>query len=82
MFDFCNHGINIVAEHIYPRLNIKTDISYSIFLHHMTVVNVMIQLGYIHDPVYLVIAVVISIVFAWVSTFTVGKRSAGRKRRN
>ena len=63
----------------FPRLNIKTDISYGIFLYHMTVVNVMIQLGYKNDPMYLVIAMVISVVLAWVSTVTVGRWSAGRK---
>ena len=64
----------------FPRLNIKTDISYGIFLYHMTVVNVMIQLGYKNDPMYLVIAMVISVVLAWVSTVTVGRWSVGRKR--
>ena len=64
----------------FPMLSIKTDISYGVFLYHMTVVNVMIQLGCKNDPLYLVIAMVISILLAWVSTVTVGKWSVRRKR--
>ncbi len=35
-----------------PKLNVKRDISYGIFLYHMVVVNVFIQLGYIGSWYY------------------------------
>lgn len=38
-----------------PQVNIKTDISNAVYIYHMTVVNAMITLGYIHKPIYLLV---------------------------
>jgi peptidoglycan/LPS O-acetylase OafA/YrhL len=42
----------------------KTDISYGIYLYHMPVTNVLIFFGFQHTYIYLIIAVVITIVLA------------------
>ncbi len=51
-----------------PSLNIKFDISYGLFIYHMTVVNIMIELGLVGHQVYLVIALLISTILALLST--------------
>ena len=48
-----------------PKLNIKTDISYGIYLYHMIVVNAMIALGFTGRIEYLLIVSSISCVLAW-----------------
>jgi hypothetical protein len=51
----------------YPKLNIKKDISYGIYLYHMTVVNVMITYGIIGKVADIGIVIAISCVLAWLS---------------
>jgi len=51
----------------WPKLNIKTDISYGIYLYHMVVVNGMIALGFTGRVEHLVIVLAISCVLAWFS---------------
>ena len=63
----------------FPRLKLKWDISYGIFIYHMTVVNAMIALGMTGKPLYLLAAVLISIVIALISTVTIGKYAATKK---
>lgn len=65
----------------FPRLNIKTDISYGLYIYHMTVVNAMITLGFTKQIQYLFIAVIVSIIFAWISTKTVGSWTSRQKRK-
>jgi len=52
----------------FPRLAVKRDISYGIFIFHMIVVNVMIELGITHRFTYLVAAMVISCGMAYISS--------------
>ena len=51
-----------------PKLNIKFDISYGLFIYHMIVVNLMIEFGFVGKTYYLIIALAISIVLASLST--------------
>ena len=51
-----------------PKLNITFDISYGLFIYHMIVVNFMIELGFVGKVYHLIIALLISIVLASVST--------------
>ena len=57
----------------FPKINLKIDISYPLYLYHMTVVNVMLQLGYSGKRIHLLIAIMISCLFAFISTETIGK---------
>jgi len=57
----------------FPRLNIKTDISYGIYIYHMTVVNALLTLGYSHNYWLLLFVAACTSLLAWVSTKTVGE---------
>ncbi len=63
----------------FPRLKGKHDISFGLFIYHMTVVNVMITFGWKGRLIHLLIAVAISCVLGYVSTITIGKYSAKKK---
>lgn len=64
-----------------PQLNIKTDISYGVYIYHMTVVNALIALGYMgHQWEYFVV-LVITCVFAYLSTIYVGEFSKKMKNK-
>jgi len=64
----------------FPKWNIKTDISYGIYIYHMTVVNALMALGFTGQSWTLWIVVLLSCLLAWVSTKTIGKISIGRKQ--
>lgn len=57
----------------FPKIKIGQDISYPLYLYHMTVVNGMIQLGYTGRRIDLLIAIVTSCILAFISTNTVGR---------
>jgi peptidoglycan/LPS O-acetylase OafA/YrhL len=57
----------------FPKLNIRIDISYGIYLYHMVVINVFVQLGLTDRFVYLVGALGIILVCAYLSTVTIGR---------
>ncbi len=63
----------------FPRLALKTDISYGLFIYHMIIVNVFISLGLTGNWWHFVAVSALSCVFAYISTKTVGKWSARRK---
>ena len=65
----------------FPRLNIKTDISYGVYIYHMTIVNAFIALGFVGKGWTLLAAIVISCILAWISTVTIGKMSIGMKQK-
>jgi peptidoglycan/LPS O-acetylase OafA/YrhL len=52
-----------------PKLNIKFDISYGLFIYHMIVVNLMIEFGWTGKIYYLIIALLVSIILASASTW-------------
>lgn len=51
-----------------PRLNINFDFSYGLFIYHMIVVNIMIELNLVGEWYHLIIAIVGSIFLAILST--------------
>ena len=64
----------------FPQINLKTDISYGIYIYHMTVVNALIALGFVgHNWTYWTV-IVITCFLAWVSTKTVGQLSMNKKK--
>lgn len=62
--------------YLFPKLEIKWDISYGIYLYHMLVVNVMINYGLLHKPIYLTAVVLITVfaaILSYVSMGTLGR---------
>lgn len=66
-----------------PSFNIITDISYGIYIYHMTIINAIIELGLIERLTGLSLmltTMAITCVIAWTSTKTIGKWSLSRKQ--
>lgn len=70
------------AAYALPQLNINRDISYGIYIYHMTIVNAMLEMGYLHHQWLLVLVVLITIVVAWCSMVTVGTWGLSHKKIN
>ncbi len=66
----------------FPKLYIKTDISYGIFLYHMIIANIFIHLGFDKKWIYAILSMIISVAFAYISYKTVGMWSAKMKESN
>ena len=65
----------------FPQLNIRTDISYGVYIYHMTIVNAFIALGYKGQMWTLWIVIIITCILAWISTITVGRMSQNMKQK-
>lgn len=65
----------------FPKLDVKLDISYGIYIYHMTVVNALIALGFTGKPIAVCITLVLSCILAYISTISIGKFSAKKKYR-
>lgn len=63
----------------FPRLHIKHDISYGLFLYHMTVMNIFVNFRLIGKWAYVIPIVLISVLLALLSTITIGKISSNLK---
>lgn len=63
----------------FPKLAIKKDISYGLFLYHMIYTNIFIQMGWMDDWRYFFYVLILSCVSAYLSMITAGKWSAGKK---
>lgn len=48
----------------FPKLNIKTDLSYGIYLYHMIIVNIFITYKLTKSIIYLIIVLVITVILA------------------
>jgi peptidoglycan/LPS O-acetylase OafA/YrhL len=64
-----------------PKINIKFDFSYGIYLYHMIVVNAMIELGFTGKIRYIIIAILISAAVSLVSEKTIGKLPITKKNK-
>lgn len=76
---FCLMAI-IGLAYRFSALRIKLDISYALFIYHMLVVNVLIELGYDKNIIAFIVCIVISIFLAYLSTITVGRMALSHKR--
>ena len=65
----------------FPQINVKTDISYGVYIYHMTIVNALMALGFIGQSWTLWVVIVVTCVLAWISTITIGKMSAQKKQK-
>lgn len=63
----------------FPKINVKTDISYGIYIYHMTVMNALIALGFVGQWWTLWCVVGFTCLLSWISTVTVGKMSMRKK---
>ncbi len=60
----------------FPKLSINPDISYGLFLYHMTVINVFVNFGWTGNWLYIIPIALTTIFLAYLSTVTVGRMSA------
>ena len=65
-----------------PQLNIKTDISYGVYIYHMTVVNALIALGFTGQSWTLWCVIGVTCILAWISTVTIGRFSIRMKQQS
>ena len=65
----------------FPQLNIKTDISYAIYVYHMIVVFCFIQIGCARSLFYLALVFVITIPLSFISTKTIGSYGLKKKQK-
>ena len=72
---FCLTGF----AYMFPMLNINTDISYGVYIYHMTVVNALIALGYMQKPILLIIVVIVTCLLSYITTKTIGAFSKRMK---
>lgn len=73
----CFAGIGFA--YAFPKLNIQTDVSYGIYIYHMIIINAMIQLDFTGKGYYILIAMVLTLVMAYISTMTIGRISLKKK---
>ena len=70
----CLLGLSIVGfGYALPQINIKYDISYGFYIYHMIVINILVNYGYKGSIIDLLIALIVSIVFAVASYCVIGK---------
>lgn len=67
-------GLTMVGfAYRFPKLTIRHDISYGIYIYHMVVINAMIAMGFVGNGAYVAIALVLSVVCSALSYMTLGK---------
>ena len=64
----------------FPKLNIKFDFSYGLYLYHMIVVNAIIELGFTGKIRYMLIAMILSVIVAITSEKTIGRLPVKKKK--
>lgn len=84
-YGILNYGLRFVGllgfAYRCPDLCIKTDISYAMYIYHMIIINVLLQIGYAFEQPYwsLIIVLLLTSAIAYFSTVTIGRWSAKRK---
>lgn len=63
----------------FPMLSINPDISYGLFLYHMTIVNIFVNFGWTGSWLYVIPSVLMAGLLAYISTITVGRISMKKK---
>lgn len=73
-------GVGLIGfAYKFPKLSVKPDISYGLFLYHMTVVNVFVNFGWTGNWAYVILVILVSLILAYLSTVTIGKLSYSKK---
>ncbi len=65
----------------FPHINVKTDISYGVYIYHMTVINALIVLGFVGNCWTLWVVICGTNLLAWISTITIGRLSVKKKEK-
>ncbi len=65
----------------YDKLNIKKDISYGIYIYHMVVINVLVEVGFTGSYTSVFIAGVVTIIIASISYKYIGNVFVSKKKR-
>lgn len=66
-------GLGVIGiAYALPKLNIKYDLSYGLYIYHMIVINVMVVIGVSSNPIWMIVALIISLILSAISYFTVG----------
>ena len=55
-----------------PHLNIRIDISYAVYIYHMTIVNALIAVGFTNNNWGYVVVISLTCIVSWISTVTIG----------
>lgn len=75
--DSANYGVLLYSLRVpafigmayaFPKINIKWDISYGLYIYHMTVINAMLEFGFVGRWQYVIVVFVASILLACGST--------------
>ena len=77
----CGYGL-IGFAYTFPKLNIEIDVSYGLYIYHMTIVNIMITFGFTGKVVHMVVALIGSFFLAYMSSITIGQWAEKRKMIN
>ena len=72
-------GLVVSVGYAFPKMNIKTDISYGLYIYHMIVVNVFIELGFVGSVWYMLAVMLLSVLLAGMSTVFVERLIKRRK---
>lgn len=68
---FSIYGL-IGFAYAYPKFNVEIDISYGFYIYHMLIVNILIALGKRGEVFFAIVALISSLVIAYITTKTVG----------
>ncbi len=89
-FDFGQYGVLktlffapalLGFAYCFPRLNIKHDITYGLYLYHMVVLNVFIHLGHTGSYAVFFIALAITAVLSAISYIAIGRIYRNKKKK-
>lgn len=64
-----------------PKLNIRHDITYGLYLYHMIVINIFVHLGRTGNYLYLFACLLLTAVLAWCSYFAIGRFYRNKKKK-
>lgn len=71
----------IAIGYKFPQLTIKKDISYGIYIYHVTIINALRVLGYTGNYWLLLLTIVATCLLAWLSTVTIGSFSSLKRKK-
>lgn len=61
----CLFGIGLAYR--FPKIQIKTDLSYGLYIYHMIFINVLVHLGYRNNVMLIFAVIAVSTLAAWIS---------------
>lgn len=75
-------GIGVIGlGYVLPKLTVKYDFSYGLYIYHMIVVNAMVALGCQNDVLWMFVSYALSLTLAAISYFTIGGISRALRKK-